>query len=200
MVFFSAPVKVLVFYFQSVLNLLGSVWLQWNLWLRRGDLPRSKRIEMFTLKQTSRISKDWHESKCVPYGETTQVEERKDCFLLTVCTCNSHRLSEEWREPGRGALSALMMRSSGGHFAAEPGSDIETLTVDPAQSPRDKDGWHFLTIRSNLIRWFYWANAIISLSLGCLPRRATVESSLWVKNGLSLRQRESFFYLMKIWC
>lgn len=31
-------------------------------------------------------------------------------LVPTVCTCNSHRLSREWREPGHDALSALMMR------------------------------------------------------------------------------------------
>lgn len=29
------------------------------------------------------MMKDWHKSKCAPYGETTtQVDERKGCFLL----------------------------------------------------------------------------------------------------------------------
>lgn len=91
------------------------------------DLPRIKQIEMFRLKRHSmfKISK---ESKCVPYGEiTSQVDERRDCFLVTVCTCNSHRLSEEWREPGHSALSVLMMRQLEAIFQLGPGLTLKHL-------------------------------------------------------------------------
>lgn len=88
------------------------------------------------------------ESKCVPYGEIiSQVDERKDCFLLTGCTCNSHRLSE----PGMEAAWPQCLISSndetaGGHFPAGPKFDIETLMAYPAQSPCDKDRWDFSNV------------------------------------------------------
>lgn len=134
-----------------------------------------------------RISKDWHRSKYVPYGETTtQVDERKGCFLPTVCTCNSHRLSEEWREPGHGALSALMMRQLEAIFQLGPALTLKQLRSTLPGLPMTKmdDTSAMLTIHSNLIWWLYWANAIISLTLGYLPRRAEVESGLLVKNGM----------------
>lgn len=153
-----------------------------NLWLHCRDLPRTKRIEMFILKQTSslKISKDRHESKCVPYGETTtQVEERTARCLPTVCTWNSHRLSEEWRKPGHGVLSALMMRNLGPFCSRAQLWHWNTYGLTRPSFPMTRmDGTSvMLTIHSNLIRWFYWANAIISLTLGYLPQRAKVESS-----------------------
>ena len=45
----------------------------------------------------------------------------------TVCTCNSHRLSEEWREPGHGALSALMMRQLEAIFQLGPALTLKHL-------------------------------------------------------------------------
>lgn len=154
---------------------------------------------MFILKQTSilKISKDWHKSKCVPYGETaTQVEQRKDCSLPTVCTCNSHRLSEGWREPGHSALSALMMRKLEATFQLGPALTLKHLWSTLPSLPMTRmDGTSaMLTIHSNLIWWLYQANAIISLTLGYLPQRAEVESSLLVKNGLSLWDSESFLF------
>lgn len=42
----------------------------------------------------------------------TQVCEKMGCFfpVLKASTCNPHRLKEACRDPGPGALSALMMR------------------------------------------------------------------------------------------
>lgn len=154
---------------------------------------------MFKMKQTSmlKISEDWHKSKCVPYGETTtQVDERRDCFLPSVCTCNSHRLSEEWREPGHGALSALMMRQLEAIFQLGPALTLKHLwfTLSALLMTKIDETSATLTIHSNLIWWLYCENAIISLTLGYLPRRAEVESGLLVKNGLSLRGSESFLF------
>lgn len=143
-------------------------------------------VMMFILKWTSmfEISK---ESKCVPHGGiTSQVDERKYCFLHTVCTCNSHRLSEEWREPGHSALSALMMRQLEAIFQLGLSLTLKHLWSTLPSLPMTRmDGTSAkLTIYSNLIWWLYWANATISLTLGYLPWRAEVDSSLLVKNGL----------------
>lgn len=118
----------------------------------------------------------------------------------TVCTCNSHRLSEEWREPGHGALSALMMRQLEAIFQLGPALTLKHLwsTLPSLPMTRMDETSAMLTIHSNLIWWLYWANAIISLALGYLPWSAEVESSLLVKNGLSLQGSKSFFFcLMK---
>lgn len=145
----------------------------------------------------SKISKDWHKSKCVPYGETTtQVDERKGGFLL-VCTCNSHRLSEKWRGPGHGALSALMMRQLEAIFQLGQALTLKHFwSTLPGRSMTKMDGTTaMLTIHSNLIWWLYRPNAVISLTLGYLPWSAEAESSPLVKKwGLSLRDRESFLF------
>ena len=149
------------------------------------------------------ISEDWHKSKCVPYGETTsQVDEGKGFFsyspVSTVCTCNSHRLSEEWRKPGHGALSALMMRQLEAIFQLGQALTLKHLwSTLPRHSMTRMDGtFAVLTIHSNLTWWLYQANAIISLTLCYLPQRAKVESSLWDKSYISCKT-ENLFCLMK---
>lgn len=151
-------------------------------------------VMMFILKWPG-MFKSSKESKCVPYGDiTSQVDERKDCFLLTVCTCNSHSLSEEWSEPGHSALSALMMRQLEDIFHLGPGLTLKHLrsTIHSLPMTRMDGTSAMLTIYSNLIWWLYWANAIISLTLGYLPQRAEVESSLLVKNALHGRKVNPF--------
>lgn len=134
-----------------------------------------------------KISKDWHKSECVPYVKPLPRCMRDGVVyhspVPTVCTCNSHRLREEWREPGRGALSALMMRQLEAIFQLSLALTLKHLgSILPARSlTRMDENSAMLTIRSNLIWWLYWANTIISLTLGYLPWRAEVESSLWLK-------------------
>ncbi len=115
----------------------------------------------------------------------------------TVCTCNSHRLRSEWREPGHSALSALMMRQLEAIFQLGPVLTLKHLRSALPGLPmtRMDETSAVLTIHSNLIWWLYWANAIISLTLGYLPWRAEVESSILVKNGLSLQGSEFSFFV-----
>lgn len=94
-------------------------------------------------------------------------------------------------------ISSIMMRKLEAVFQLGPALTLKhSWSTLPSLSMTRMDGTSaMLTIHSNLIWWLYWANAIISLILGYLPRRAEAENSLLVKNDPSLWDSESFFFL-----
>lgn len=77
---------------------------------------------------------------------TTQVEERQDRFLPTVCTCNSHRLERGMEGAWSQRLISSNDEKAGDRFPAGPSSDSEALMAYPAESLRDKDGWDFCSV------------------------------------------------------
>lgn len=125
------------------------------------------------------------------------MDEKKlvlDHPVPTDSTCNSHRLSERWREPGQGALSALMTRQLEAIFQLgraltlkhSYGLSCPLLPVTRMNGTSSKVSHSF---KSDMIA--LRANTIISLTLGYLPWRAKVEGGQLVKNRPSFLDGES---------
>lgn len=153
--------------------------------------------KQMVIKHTSRLKMSkWTDTSRNVFGMgklLPLVDERKGGFLPicipSFCTCNSHRLSETWRGPGCGALSALMMRQLEAIFQLGRALTMKHFrSTLPGLSMTEMDETiAMLTIHSNLIWWLHRPNAILSLTLSYLPWSAEAESGpLGNKCGLSL--------------